>query len=164
MGGRNGAENYYSIKALIAGISLLLSKIVDKGGDEMEHRKLNAEELSLLYNFIESLKNEDVDLFWSCLSERCKELIKTEVDFFSGKDKTEVLKMVKDHYGEELEHLGIGNMIRFTNEELTRGFGFFQTNVKTNIHYPFGASDVHGMEIPLEFENGEFKINILKKN
>ena len=128
----------------------------------MEQRKLNKSELALFSDFLTSLKTENVNLFWDCLSNRCKFLIETEAEDFKGKNKEEVLKLFKNKIGYELDSLGIANLIQFTNQEKTKGMGFLQSNVKTNIYY-IQDTQIRGIEVPLEYENGEFKINILKK-
>lgn len=122
----------------------------------MKYRKLTLEELSLLSNFIESLKAEDVEMFWNCLSEKCKKVIQLRGGPFN---KLSALLEIKNNFGEDLEHIGIGNIIEFSEDDSDKAYGFLQPNVKTQLYY-LQDTQVYGMKIPLDLENNEYKINV----
>lgn len=125
----------------------------------MESRTMTRKEIELTGNFIESLKTENVDLFWSCLSKCSKEKIQSGVIDYSEDDVMYLLKKVKENYGDSLEKMGVGNKIRFTNEEKTKGFSLNQNNVQTTIHF-FPATEINATQLPLELDDDGFKINL----
>lgn len=125
----------------------------------MDYRKINKKELMLVANFIQSLKEENVEMFWNCISSANKKRCEEQIENFSNHDKTILLNNIKENFGEDLEDFGMANIIRFTNEDKTKGYVALQNNVKTEIHY-LHQTDVIGHQLPLELDEGEFKINI----
>ena len=121
----------------------------------MDYRKMTKKELLLVANFLKSLREDDLELFWNCISSNNKK----ELESLNTAEKLEVVKTIKDNFREHFEDMGIGNIIRFTNEDKTEGFIVLAHNVKTEIHY-FQDTDVAGNRLPLELDNGEFKVNI----
>ncbi|MCJ8008888.1 hypothetical protein ACFFF5_10130 [Lederbergia wuyishanensis] len=115
----------------------------------------------MLANFLESLKAENVNVFWDCLSSNCIKEITSSFENFNDEVKLQLLRMVKENFGEELDSLGIGNIIRFKDKERTKGYAFLQSNVKTNIYY-MTESNIKGTELPLELDKGAYKITLLK--
>ncbi|MCR6116650.1 hypothetical protein HXA31_20185 [Salipaludibacillus agaradhaerens] len=125
----------------------------------LNHRKMSLNEIALVSNFVTALKEEDVDLLWSCLSTNNKKQIKENVAVFDERTKKEFLKRVKRGFEEHLEDIGISDTLSFHDDTKTRGFTILQIGVKTHIHYIADAK-VYGYNLPMELDNEEYKINV----
>jgi hypothetical protein len=105
-------------------------------------KEITSQQRELVIVFLDSLKREDVNLFWDVISEEDKEFIKgtyrTIMEF--GEVKTnfnkwvlELLLKVKGNFSEYLINYGITTIVRYENK--LKAKVYIAKDIQTEIHF-----------------------------
>lgn len=139
--------------------------------------KIQPQQLELITNFINSLKGDDFDLFWSTLSNIDKAYIKgthnaliVEGENYSYDEfKQTIFCKIKEKYLEYIDNYVISTIVRYYSK--LKGSIFLKHGVKVPIYY-IVDSDISMINIPIILELQlsehddllpEWKINILSQ-
>jgi hypothetical protein len=152
-------------------------EIKGMGGELMEYKfkdKLLPQQSGLVVDFMDSLENNDIDLFWSTLSKEDKSYLEGSFAAINATDeeeynfdqwKKECFRNAQEKFGEYIGNYGVSSTVRYHNK--ISADIFLPHGIKVPITY-IAETEVMVMKVPILLEihvneneeiTGQWRIN-----